>query len=162
VQRYVADRRHTGASDAIINCELAIVRRGFTLAMQHDPPLLARIPYIPKLEEDNTRTRPVHRLTPQTASSSEMPACRGLPRGLQDRRAAETSLGPSGYRGQGDPSDEGADEGKEARTLPVYGDMLEWLRFQKDNHDVNWSACPLVFHYLGRSIGSHLSRSVLI
>ncbi len=44
IRRYVARRRGEGASDATINRELAILRRGFTLARQADPPLVHRVP----------------------------------------------------------------------------------------------------------------------
>jgi hypothetical protein len=54
VRAYVAARRAAGAGDATINRELAIVRRGFTLVHQEDP-LIGRVPYIAKLEEDNVR-----------------------------------------------------------------------------------------------------------
>jgi hypothetical protein len=52
---YIEQRREAGASDATINRELAIVRRGYTLAKQQDPPLVTKVPYIPKLKEDNVR-----------------------------------------------------------------------------------------------------------
>ena len=48
-------RRATGAEDPSINRELSIIRRGFTLAMRSEPPFVHRVPYIPKLEEDNVR-----------------------------------------------------------------------------------------------------------
>ena len=35
--------------------ELSIIRRGFTLAKQSEPPVVHRVPYMPKLEEDNVR-----------------------------------------------------------------------------------------------------------
>jgi len=55
VRQYVAQRRSAGASDATINRELAIVRRGFRLGAQEDPPLVQRQPAISMLEEDNVR-----------------------------------------------------------------------------------------------------------
>jgi integrase len=55
VRQYVAQRRSAGASDATINRELAIVRRGFRLGAQEDPALVQRQPAISMLEEDNVR-----------------------------------------------------------------------------------------------------------
>lgn len=55
VRQYIATRRAAGASDATINRELAIVRRGFKLATREDPPLVQRLVMIPVLEEDNVR-----------------------------------------------------------------------------------------------------------
>ena len=51
VERYGAARRANGAEDPTINREMSIIRRGFTLAMQSEPPFVHRVPYIPKLEE---------------------------------------------------------------------------------------------------------------
>ncbi len=53
VKRYIADRR--GAEPATINRELAIIRRAFALAIQHDPPLVARAPFVLSLTERNVR-----------------------------------------------------------------------------------------------------------
>jgi integrase len=47
-------------------------------------------------------------------------------------------------------------KGKAARTLPLYGEMREWLLMLKADRDQNWPACPHVFHYQGRPLGSHL------
>src|SRR5208283_3733130 len=55
VRQFVKVRRGADASDTTINRELSIVRRGFSLALREDPPLVQRAPYIPKLEEDNAR-----------------------------------------------------------------------------------------------------------
>jgi hypothetical protein len=54
-ERYVAARWATGAEAPTRNRELSIIRRGFTLAKQSEPPLVHRVPYIPKLEEDEVR-----------------------------------------------------------------------------------------------------------
>lgn len=55
VQNYVAGRRAAGASNATINRELAIVRRGFTLGAGEDTPLVQRQVVIAALQEDNVR-----------------------------------------------------------------------------------------------------------
>jgi hypothetical protein len=47
VRQYVELRRKGSASDATINRELAIIRRGFSLALREEPPLVRRAPYIP-------------------------------------------------------------------------------------------------------------------
>jgi integrase len=54
-REFVERRRAEDATNATINRELAIVRRGFSLALQEDPPPVRRAPHIPKLEEDNAR-----------------------------------------------------------------------------------------------------------
>ena len=54
-EQYIAARRSKGASDSTINRELAIIRRGFRLAMRREPPLLVRAPFIEKLQEGAPR-----------------------------------------------------------------------------------------------------------
>ncbi len=53
VRAYTAHRLEAGAAKATINRELAALKRAFTLAMQAGKVL--RRPYIPLLQEDNTR-----------------------------------------------------------------------------------------------------------
>jgi integrase len=160
-KRYVADRRRDGAADATINREMAIIRRGFTLALQNDPPLVSRAPFIPKLEEDNVREGFVEDAQ-YRALRDKMPAhlrcllvvgyhvgCRiGELRQVRwdqvDFAASEIKLARRQTKA------------KAARTLPIYGDMREWLLMQKAERDQDWPECPLVFHYLGRPIGSHI------
>ena len=55
VKQYVESRRTASATNATINRELAIVRRGFTLGFQTEPQIVVKQPYIPQLDEDNVR-----------------------------------------------------------------------------------------------------------
>jgi hypothetical protein len=54
-RQYVEARQKHGAAHATINRELAIIRRGFTVGFQAEPQMVAQVPFIPVLEEDNTR-----------------------------------------------------------------------------------------------------------
>ena len=56
VKEYVGARREGGAANGTSNRELACLKRMFKLAVQHTPPKVARIPYIPMLEEHNVRS----------------------------------------------------------------------------------------------------------
>jgi integrase len=56
LQRYIKLRREEGASPATINRELSIVRRGFNLALDADPPKVKAAPRIKKLAESDPRT----------------------------------------------------------------------------------------------------------
>jgi len=55
ISNYIEKRLDEDASHATINRELANLKRMFRLALQQTPSRVERVPYIPKLEEDNVR-----------------------------------------------------------------------------------------------------------
>jgi integrase len=159
VKRYVEARRKASASDATINRELAIVRRGFTLGFQAEPQLVGRQPYIPILDEDNVRqgflepeqygrllSELPERLKALFVCAYHVGTRKGELRRLHwdqvDFDACQIRL------------TKGQTKGKKARTLPIYGDMTAWLRSQLENRAPE---CPWVFYYHGRPVGSQLA-----
>jgi hypothetical protein len=54
-RQYIAKRQADGAANATINRELSLLRRAFNLAGSEDPPRIAHVPKIPRLEENNVR-----------------------------------------------------------------------------------------------------------
>lgn len=153
---YIETRRAEDASDATINRELAIIRRGFTLAHQEDPPLVRRVPHIPKLEEDNARqgfieeaqyvtlrgTLPEHLqalLVVGYHCGCRLGELRKLRWPQVDLNALEIRI------------EKRQAKAKQARTIPIYGDMIQWLKWQATRRDGD-----LVFHWNGKPLGSHL------
>jgi integrase len=55
VRRYIDSRLEEGAENASINRELALLKRAFNLARECTPPKVKDVPYIPMLQERNTR-----------------------------------------------------------------------------------------------------------
>jgi integrase len=55
VRRYINSRLEEGAENASINRELALLKRAFNLARECTPPKVKDVPYIPMLQERNTR-----------------------------------------------------------------------------------------------------------
>lgn len=158
VRAYVDRRRQDGASDASINRELAIVRRGFTLAQQEDPPLVRKAPYIPKLEEDNVRQGFIEH-TQYRALLAALPEhlkavfvvgyhCGNRLGELRKLRIPQVDLEAGEIRIERKHA-----KGKRPRTLPIYGEMREWLEWQLGRRA---KGCDLLFHYHGRPLGSHL------
>jgi len=56
INTYIVSRQSEGAANASINRELAALKRAYSLAMRSSPPRVHVRPYIPMLEENNTRT----------------------------------------------------------------------------------------------------------
>lgn len=158
VRVYIDLRRAQEASDATINRELAIIRRGFSLAMREDPPPIRRVPYIPKLEEDNVRQgfigEPQY-LSLRAALPDHLKAllvvgyhCGNRLGELRKLRWNQVDLGGGEIRIERRQA-----KSKKPRVLPIYGDMREWLEWQRKRRA---PACDLVFHWEGKPLGSHL------
>jgi integrase len=158
VRRYVAHRRSERAGEATINRELAIIRRGFTLAKQGDPPLVQSVPYIPKLEEDNVREgflepdqyeRLLEEL-PQRLKALYVCAYHVGTRKGELRRLQWSQVD---FDGKLLHLAARQTKGKVARSVPVYGEMERWLRKQEETCP---PGCPWVFHYQAGLVGAHL------
>jgi integrase len=157
IKKYKSDRRHKGASNASINRELAIVKRAFHLAAASDPPLVARVPSIAMFEENNVRT-----------GFLEHDAYRGL----RDELPPESRLlfvvaYHVGCR-KGElmriewPNVDlhvkritlpvGTTKNKQGRTLPIYGEMLEWLKMACEIRNAEHPECNAVFQRNGKAM----------
>jgi integrase len=146
VKRCVAARRAAGAEDPTINRELSIIRRGFTSAKQSEPPLVHRVPYIPKLEEDNVRQG---FLEPEQYEGVQVE----LPQRLKALFVCAYHVGTrKGELRKVQWSQVDVDagfihltarqtKGKAARSLPIYGEMEWWLRKQWESRA---PGCPWV------------------
>jgi len=53
--KYIVKRQEEGTKPATINRELAVLKRMFSLAAKATPPKVARVPFIPTLQENNVR-----------------------------------------------------------------------------------------------------------
>lgn len=161
VKRYIASRQQAGAANATVNRELAIVRRAFTLARQADPPRVARVPYIPSLAENNVRKGFLEHsayqrlrdelpdyLRPLFVVAYHVGARRGELTRIEwpqvDFTSNRITLNP------------GETKNNEPRTLPIYGEMREWLLMAKEVRDLSLPDCPWVFHENGRRIQTFL------
>jgi integrase len=147
IRGYVEDRRKADASDATINRELAILRRAFTLAMREDPPLVRRGPYVPKLEEDNARQgflepEQYERLLEELPVRLKALFVCGYHTGARKGELRKVRWEQVDFDAALLRLSAGQTKGKKARTLPIYGDMERWLRFQQNDCP---NGCPWVF-----------------
>lgn len=161
IGEYVRARRTAGAADATINRELAIVRRGFTLALRDE--LVDRAPYVPKLRESNVRQGFIEQETYQVLRQAlpehlqalfvvgyhvgaRLGELRSLTWPQVDLPAAEIRL-------SGDQTKTG-----KPRTLPIFGEMDTVLQMERERRLTHekYSAVPWVFAFKNRQVGEHL------
>lgn len=148
VRQYITGRRATGASNASINRELAIVRRGFKLGAREDPPLVQRQVAIPMLEEDNVRQGfleqdQYERLLEELPGNLKALFVCGYHTGARKNELRHIRWDQVDLDGCVIRLPASQTKNKKARTLPIYGDMGHWLERQR-------ATCPpdyvWVFH----------------
>ena len=157
IKRYITQRRRDKASNATINRELAILKRAFHLAVQSDPPRAARSPHIPMLEENNVRkgfleydtyVRLRDELPEEIRPLFVVGYYTGARAGeLRPLRWAQVDLAARCIT-----LEPGTTKNKEGRTLPIYGEMLQWLSLLREARDANWPDCEFVFHRSGQRV----------
>jgi integrase len=159
IRAYIEQRRAEGASDATVNRELAIVRRAVMLAKREEPPLVTRTPYIPKLEEDNARQgflepEQYERLLEKLpANLKALYAC-GYHIGARKGELLKIQWSQVDFEASVIRLTAGQTKGKKPRSLPIYGDMERWLRFQQKECP---KECSFVFFGArNRPVSAHL------
>jgi integrase len=160
IQEYIGARLEE-VSPATVNRELAILRRAYTLALKHEPPLALRAPPIPKLPEENTREGFVSaeqygRLLNAVPNHLRTLLVIGYHTGMRageirklrweqvDSAAGHIRLSAKQTKG------------KRARTAPIYGEMRAELERAKRERDEYWPACDLICHRAGELIRAAL------
>jgi len=151
VKRYVTMRREEEATNGTINRELTVLRRAFSLAFKCDPPKITRMPHIQMLKENNVRTgflEYAEYLTlrdelpwyvrPLFVTAYHVGGRRGE---LASVKWPQVDFNASQIRLHATDT-----KNEEARTLPIYGDMREWLLIAKDIRDKKFPNCPWVFY----------------
>lgn len=150
IRSYILARQEQEASNATINHELAILKRMFSLGKQMTPPKVINAPYIPHLQENNTRQgyfehREYIALKNALPSYLKPVVTTAYHTGM--RREEVLSLrweqvdvveGKITLTAQDTKS-------KEARTVYMEGELLEAIRFQKAFRDGKHPTCPYVF-----------------
>lgn len=123
------------ASNATVNRYMEVLRRAFSLAVTHDPPLVGRVPHFAMLKEDNTRTGFVDDEQYRRLLASLPEHLRGMlifgyhlgmrKTALRNLRRDQVDWPAKVIRAE---APRGAKH--QGRVLPIYGDMVPWLEMQ--------------------------------
>jgi integrase len=154
VRQYIESRRGAGASDATINRELAIVRRGFKLGAREDPPLVHRQPAIPVLAETNVRQgfleqEQYEKLLEELPASLKALFVCAYHVGARKNELRRIKWPQVDFEAGMIRLPATLTKTKKPRTLPIYGDMKRWLEAQRE-------ACPKDCEWVFRGRGNHL------
>ena len=133
------------------------MKRAFRLAATSDPPIVARVPRVPKLEEHNIRTgflehdvylrvraelpeqiRPLFVIAYYTGA--RLGELKRLRWEQVDLTAKRITLDP------------GTTKNGEGKRLPIYGEMSKWLAIEKEIRDTQFPECRYVFRRRGRPV----------
>jgi integrase len=131
---YIAGRKELGRKNATINRELAHLRRAFNLGYKNDPPLVARVPHIPALnEKDNVREgfleADKYRLILDALTDEVKPIfVVGYHLGMRTGELLALKRSWVDIPGRTIHVNGRATKNKNAKTAPIYGDMLPCLK----------------------------------
>jgi integrase len=158
VRAFVSARREAGASDPTINRELSIIRRGFRLGFEEDPPMVRRVPHILKLDEDNARQgflTPTQYETLLASLPERLKALFAVAYHVGTRKGELRKIKWSqvDFDAQCIRLQASQTKGKKARELPFYGEMEHWLRRQRERCP---EGCQWVFFHNSRPVGAQL------
>jgi len=154
VRAYTLRRKEEGAANATINRELQLLHRTYRLAYEADPPMVARVPHIPMLPENNVRTGVLDhagylRLRDLLPAHYRRLLVVGYHTGA--RLGELLSLGwPGVDLERGEIRLEAINtKTRKARVLPIYGEMRHWLDMARAERGARYPRCPWVFQVDG-------------
>ncbi len=138
LRRHIEERRNQEAAEASINAELSIISRAYHLGMREDPPLVKRIPHIPRLGLDNARQGFVdpeayERLIEFVPARLKAIFVCAYHVGTRVGELRQVRLDQVDLDAMVIRLEKAQTKGKRARTLPIYGDMERWIRQQIEN-----------------------------
>lgn len=158
-REYITERQAAGAKNATVNRELSLLRRAFSLGYKEPPPKVARVPILPRLEENNVRkgffeddqyrallAELADYLKPVLAFAYFTGCRRGEILSLQ---WSQVDLIESVVR-----LEPGTTKNDESRTIPLVSELREALAARKLLRDVMHPNCPWVFFNEGQRVKS--------
>lgn len=165
LMEYRKRRREQGVSDQTINRELGVLRRAYHLAIEHDPPLVNRIPKISLTSEKGC-------IRKGFIEDAEFRALRGV---LPDHLKVALTIGFYTGMRQGEilnlqwrqvdftqntlRLEPGTTKNKEGRIAPMISEMKDVLERWWLESLSKYPKCPWVIHRDGERITKHFGKS---
>lgn len=145
LKEYVKLRRKRGSEQATVNKELAFLRRAYRLGYRHEPRLVLSVPYFPIKAVDNAREGVVkpeqyQRILPLLPGYARIALVIAYHTGARRGEIRQIKLDrvklDQGIIELARKTTKGTTERRQARNLPIYGDMLpEISRYLKEDID---------------------------
>lgn len=157
IREYAMARQTAGAKNATINRELSALKRIFSLAYQHTPPKVVRIPHIPMLKEKNVRTgyfepaefKAVHGNLPEYFQPVAVTA---YDMGMRKEEILSLTWPQVNLTDRKIILESGTTKNEEARVIKMTDAVYEAICQQRIIHDRDYPNSPYVFSYCGKKI----------
>ncbi len=159
LQAYVDQRRAAGISNSTINREFTVLRCAFNLAREQTPPRVGRTPNFPKLSEPSPRAG-FFEHEEYLALRAELPddlrpvLISGYYSGCRKGKILSIGCNQVDLLARLVRLEPGTTKNDEARSLPLWGELLETVRMQLEIRTRCWPQCPWLFFRHGQRIKS--------
>jgi integrase len=160
LRKYREKRQAEKVKDSTINRELSALRRMYRLGINEDPPLVARIPKVPFVRENNIRTGffeypEFDTLRRELPKHLKVAATIAYYTGLRAGEIKKLRWEQVDWRHRVLRLETGTTKNNEGREVPLIPDLkniLEWWRLETRKE---YPFCRWICHYRGQRIGSY-------